>query len=193
MDPHKDQPTLKQVRWCCQFTSVTEQNNLFYRILAERQVLHRGEMNMHKTADHIRHKLASLEVNLQGSVGLQADTASAAAHPFAMLWEMIKRSFRAPSKELSPGSSAGQGRSVHSERSPSIWRRLSPWCGGEHLYPGSAQMSSPGQGVSGSQLLSLLPTPQWHYHSCQHLCSYAGRTVRNVNFSVQLQGKAFVL
>lgn len=53
---------------------------------------------MHTTADHIRCKLASLEVNLQGFVGLQADTVSAAAHSFAMQWEMIKRSFRAQIK-----------------------------------------------------------------------------------------------
>ena len=79
-------------------------------------------MNIYKTADHVRYKLASLEVNLQGFVGLQAEatTASAAAHAFAMRWEMIKKSFRAPSKELSPGSSAGQGKTVNSQRSPRI-------------------------------------------------------------------------
>lgn len=75
---------------------MAEQNNLFYRILADRQVLHQGEMNRYKTADHVRYKLASLEVNLQGFVGLQADTAS--AHSFAMQWEMMERSFKAQIK-----------------------------------------------------------------------------------------------
>lgn len=191
-DSHRHQATLKYVHWWCQFTAVTEENNLFYRILAERQILHQGEINMHKTADHVKYKLASLEVNLQGFVGLQADTASAAAHSFATQWEMMKRSFRAQVKNCLPAFSRTREKCWPSEMSQYLQMAESP-CGGEHLYPGCSQVSSSGQGVSGSQLLSLLPTPRWHYHSCQHLCSHTGRTVRNINFSVQLQGKAFVL
>lgn len=80
-------------------------------------------MNMYKTADHTSYKLASLEVNLQGCVaGLQAEAtpAIATAHAFAMQWEIILKSFRAPGKELSPGSSAGQEKTINSQRSLSI-------------------------------------------------------------------------
>lgn len=48
---------------------------------------------MHQTAEHVRYKLASLEANLQGFVALQADTASAAAHSFAMHWERTEGTF----------------------------------------------------------------------------------------------------
>lgn len=51
---------------------------------------------MYKTADHTSYKLASLEVNLQGCVGLQAEAtpASATAHAFVMQWEIIKKKFQ---------------------------------------------------------------------------------------------------